>query len=160
MSPPNGAPPGNSENEYLPVPTSSQIDTKDLEEKQPLNDVVQEDEAEVVVPPDGGWGWVVVFASFMCNMIVDGIIFSFGSFLEPISQEFNVTKAYVALVGSLMSGFYLIAGPFASAVANRYGFRLVAIGGSVLAALAFALANFAMNVEYLCVVFGVLGGEF
>src|SRR5699024_5701381 len=102
---------------------------------------------------------MVVFASFMCNMIVDGIIFSFGSFLEPISKEFHVTKAYVALVGSLMSGFYLIAGPFASAVANRYGFRLVAMGGSVLAALAFAMANFASNVEYLCVVFGVLGGE-
>lgn len=149
MSPPNGAPPGNSETEYLKVPTE--------ETKQP--EIVPEEEAEVVVPPDGGWGWVVVFASFMCNMIVDGIIFSFGSFIEPIKDEFHVTKAYVALVGSLMSGFYLIAGPFASAVANRYGFRLVAIMGSVLGAAAFALANFAPNVEYLCVMFGVIGGK-
>lgn len=153
MSPPNTAPP---EREYLQVP-ATEDDKNFAEEKQEV--IVDESDAEVVVPPDGGWGWMVVFASFMCNMIVDGIIFSFGSFLIPISEEFNVPKAYVALVGSLMSGFYLIAGPFASAVANRYGFRLVAIGGSVLAALAFAMANFAMNVEYLCVVFGVIGGK-
>jgi MCP family monocarboxylic acid transporter-like MFS transporter 14 len=161
MSPPNGAPPGNAKNEYLQVPTSSQDDTKcSPEETQPVeSDFIQEDEAEVVVPPDGGWGWMVVFASFMCNLIVDGIIFSFGSFLTPISKEFGVSEARVALVGSLMSGFYLIAGPFASAVANRYGFRLVAIGGSLLGAAAFALANFATNVDYLCIVFGVLGGE-
>lgn len=25
-----------------------------------------------VEPPDGGYGWVVVFASFMCNLTVDG----------------------------------------------------------------------------------------
>ncbi|EEZ98054.2 monocarboxylate transporter 12-B [Tribolium castaneum] len=155
MSPPNGAPPGTAETEYLKVPTEPKPTP---EEQQPLNDLVPEDDAEVVVPPDGGWGWVVVFASFMCNMIVDGIIFSFGAFIEPIKDEFHVTKAYVALVGSLMSGFYLIAGPFASAVANRYGFRLVAIMGSVLGAAAFALANFAPNVEYLCVMFGVIGG--
>lgn len=27
-----------------------------------------------VEPPDGSYGWVVVFASFMCNLTVDGEI--------------------------------------------------------------------------------------
>ncbi|RZB40364.1 monocarboxylate transporter 10 [Asbolus verrucosus] len=155
MSPPNGVPPGSTETEYLQAPTSPQDEAK-CEPEEVL--AAPENDAEVVVPPDGGWGWVVVFASFMCNMIVDGIIFSFGTFLRPIADTFHVTEAHVALVGSLMSGFYLIAGPFASAVANRYGFRLVAIVGSVLGAAAFALSYFATGVQYLCVTFGVLGG--
>jgi len=31
---------------------------------------------ELPPPPDGGWGWVVCFASFMCNLILDGKILS------------------------------------------------------------------------------------
>lgn len=48
-----------------------------------------------MVPPDGGWGWVVVAASFMCNFVVDGIIFSGGSLLKPIQEEFNVSNFYL-----------------------------------------------------------------
>lgn len=116
-------------------------------------------ETTVVVPPDGGWGWVVVAASFMCNLIVDGIIFSFGTFLDSIAEEFKVTKPEITLVGSLMSGFYLMVGPFASAIANSYGFRLVAIFGSLLAAAGFALSSIATNVTFLCLTYGVIGGK-
>jgi MFS transporter, MCT family, solute carrier family 16 (monocarboxylic acid transporters), member 14 len=64
----------------------------------------------VAIPPDGGWGWVIVAASFFCNFVVDGIIFSFGMFKSHIVEEFQETEASTALVGSLLSGFYLIAG--------------------------------------------------
>jgi hypothetical protein len=63
-----------------------------------------------VVPPDGGWGWVIVAASFVCNLIVDGIIFAFGMFLSDISQTFNESKAKVSIIGSLLAGFYLMVG--------------------------------------------------
>lgn len=116
-------------------------------------------ETEVIVPPDGGWGWVVVIGSFACNMIVDGIIFSFGLFLPKISESLQVKPAQIALVGSLLSGFYLIVGPFASALANRFGFRTVAITGSVLGALAFVLSYFATSVEFLWISYGIIGGR-
>jgi len=64
----------------------------------------------VVVPPDGGWGWVVVAASFLCNIVVDGIIFTFGNFIDSLQEEFGASKAEVTIVGSLLSGFYLMAG--------------------------------------------------
>lgn len=51
--------------------------------------------ASVVVPPDGGWGWVVMMASFCCNVVVDGIVFSAGAFQEPMRHEFNISKAQV-----------------------------------------------------------------
>jgi hypothetical protein len=63
-----------------------------------------------IVPPDGGWGWVIVAASFFCNLVVDGIIFAFGMFLSNISETFNESKAKVSIIGSLLAGFYLMVG--------------------------------------------------
>lgn len=56
------------------------------------------------------YGWVIVFASFMCNMIVDGIAYTFGVFLGEFASYFNVGKGTVAWVGSCLSGVYLSAG--------------------------------------------------
>ncbi|KAF7997492.1 hypothetical protein HCN44_006063 [Aphidius gifuensis] len=122
------------------------------------NDNNNEVEVEMVVPPDGGWGWVIVAASFMCNLIVDGIIFSFGTFLKHIVSEFDVSDPEVAMVGSLQTGFYLMAGPFVSALANRYGFRLVAMVGSVISCGAFVLSSMSSSIKILCITYGVIGG--
>ncbi|XP_063362476.1 monocarboxylate transporter 2 isoform X2 [Cydia amplana] len=117
-----------------------------------------EPEAALVVPPDGGWGWVIVFASFMCNVVVDGIIFCGGMLNDPIKKEFNASDGQVAPVQSLLAGFYLLAGPFVSALANKYGFRVVTIVGSVISTVAFGLSYFATSVEYLYLVYGIIGG--
>lgn len=112
----------------------------------------------VIVPPDGGWGWFVMIASFLCNTVVDGIVFSAGMFLDPIRNEFGVGKAEVALVSSLLGGFYLLTGPFVSALANRWGFRPVTILGSVIASIGFALSYYGTSVGYLYVTYGMIGG--
>lgn len=114
--------------------------------------------ATVVVPPDGGWGWIVMIASFFCNAIVDGIVMSGGMFKDPIATEFNASSSSVSLVFSLLSGFYLIAGPFASALANKWGFRPVTIIGAIIASIAFGLSYFATSIFYLYIVYGFVGG--
>lgn len=68
------------------------------------------DYGELPPPPDGGYGWVVVFASFMCNLVVDGIAYTFGIFLPELVTYFGEGKGTVAWVGSLLSGVYLAAG--------------------------------------------------
>lgn len=67
---------------------------------------------DIPAPPDGGYGWVVVFASFMCNMIVDGIAYTFGIFLDEYVNHFGESKGKTAWPGSLLSGMYLSAGKF------------------------------------------------
>jgi len=64
----------------------------------------------IVVAPDGGWGWVVVFAAFYCNVVVDGIIYSFGMLMNDMVNTFHEPESKITVVGSLLNGFYLIAG--------------------------------------------------
>ena len=110
-------------------------------------------------PPDGGYGWVIVFASFMCNMIVDGIAYTFGVFIGEFVQYYGEGKGKVAWVGSLLSGMYLLVGPIVSALTNRYGCRIVCMIGSVIATVAFILSAFCSNsVSNLMFTYGVLGG--
>ncbi|EDV39554.1 uncharacterized protein Dana_GF10083 [Drosophila ananassae] len=116
------------------------------------------DYGELPPPPDGGYGWVICFASFMCNMIVDGIAYTFGIFLEEFVNYFHEGKGTVAWVGSLLSGVYLSAGPIVSALANKYGCRAVCIAGSIIACIAFVLSTFSNSVGMLMATYGFLGG--
>lgn len=46
----------------------------------------------------------------MCNLIVDGIAYTFGIFLGEFVKFFGEGKGKTAWVGSLLSGMYLSAG--------------------------------------------------
>jgi len=108
--------------------------------------------------PDGGWGWFVVFASFMCNLMIVGLTNSFGVFLVPMVNHYDSDRSLVSWVGSLMLGSYLMTGIIAGALVNRFGCRTVCIIGSILASATICLSTFSPNVPVLMITYGVLGG--
>lgn len=149
-------------------PTSCDIciQQAQLQIKQPLDDKGNrkpaadlDAPADLLLAPDGGFGWWVVVASFLCSVIVDGILFSFGVLLLQISRDLGQSKGTTAWIGSLQTGFYLIVGPFVSYLSNKFGCRLVTMAGSVISFAGFALSYYARNIFTLCLTFGVLGGN-
>ncbi|KAL0275610.1 UNVERIFIED_CONTAM: hypothetical protein PYX00_003412 [Menopon gallinae] len=71
---------------------------------------------------------------------------------------FNSTTMAVSLTGSLLSGFYNFSGPFAGALANRFGFRMLAISGTILATFGLSISYFAIDLGMLYFFYGCLGG--
>lgn len=61
-------------------------------------------------PPDGGYGWVVVFCSFMLQFIVDGISYAFGAFLRVYVEAFNCTMSEASTLMSCLLGCYMLSG--------------------------------------------------
>ena len=70
--------------------------------------------------PDGGFGWIVVAASFFVNMIADGVTFSFGVMFDEFQNEFDCSKAKVAGVVSVFHALPLLSGPAATWLSDRY----------------------------------------
>ncbi|XP_054723796.1 monocarboxylate transporter 12-like [Uloborus diversus] len=144
---------------YFVSPSSSvQQSLSEDQEGEDGNDWDPEEIAQIPEPPDGGFGWVIVAASFLCNLIVDGIAYTFGIFFMEFVRYYDVPKGKVAWVGSLLSGFYLSVGPIVSALTNRFGCRVVTIAGSLVSCTAFVLSTMAPSIDVLMITYGVMGG--
>lgn len=109
-------------------------------------------------PPDGGWGWVVVFASFIVNLIADGITFSFGVIFVEFLNYFGENRGTTAWIGGLFMAMPLLSGPIASFLTDRYGCRKVTIFGAILASIGFIISSKANSMTVLCITFGILAG--
>ena len=77
---------------------------------------VSRDNLPAPVPPDGGWGWVITFCSFMVGFLVDGICFTFGFFFKEFQDYFGSNKSTTSSVSSVLNGTYLSIGTYVMVV--------------------------------------------
>lgn len=72
------------------------------------------DEGDVVtyitVPPDGGWGWVVVAVAMYANMLVDGSMMCYDLFKNDIQHTLGCSSTEILLPNSIVTGVYLLSG--------------------------------------------------
>lgn len=94
------SPPDDKRQNGVAIPSDKLLQAPSIQQQQQDVDTqkpVEEDAptADVVVPLDGGWGWVVVFASFICNLIVDGIVMNASLISTEIAKDFKVSTSEV-----------------------------------------------------------------
>ncbi|XP_075992589.1 monocarboxylate transporter 1 [Anticarsia gemmatalis] len=109
-------------------------------------------------PPDGGWGWMVVFASFMIHIVTDGMTYSFGVFYAEFLTYFNEGKGKTAWIISILVGVTLSSGPISSSFVNRWGCQRVTVAGALLSSTCVVASAFAGNVMTLIFTIGVGAG--
>lgn len=114
--------------------------------------------AQVSLPNDGGWGWVVVFASFTSIGILDGVIYTFGTLLVDMTKDLKSEEAAIALINSVAVCLYQAAGPIVSAFINRFGFRACVMTGAVITSFSLFISYFAPNYIALLIFYGFFTG--
>ncbi len=101
---------------------------------------------------------MVCLAGFMCNLVLDGIAYTFGVLLDPLVEDFGSNRGTVSLVGSLLVGAYLTSGPIVGGLVNKFGCRPVCVAGAVVSCLGLASSSLVGSVGALMFTYGIVGG--
>lgn len=114
--------------------------------------------AAIQTPPDGGYGWVIVGASFFVHVFVLGNIYSFGVLFPVYMEAFNAPQGSVAWVGSIGGCLMTALAAFSGIYADRYGNGIVIFIGGILVSSGFLLASFSTSLWQLYLTQGVITG--
>ncbi|XP_072314605.1 monocarboxylate transporter 13 [Eucyclogobius newberryi] len=108
--------------------------------------------------PDGGWGWVMVAALFVCNTLVFGLMRVFGIFFVEFVQYFGESAQAISWISSIGVATQQFFSPLGAALGNAYGARVVVMTGGLLAGLGLVLASQATSLVHLYLTMGALSG--
>ncbi|KAG0376484.1 ATPase of 26S proteasome regulatory subunit 4 [Mortierella sp. AD032] len=108
----------------------------------------------------GKKAWLVVLGSFLIHSFVFAPTeYIFGIFEHHYLTIFpDSSPSSIAFVGSVGSAVTYLAGFLAGIVADRFGFRVTAMTGSVVMTVALVLASFSTQVWHLYLTQGILFG--
>ncbi|XP_036198454.1 monocarboxylate transporter 1 isoform X2 [Myotis myotis] len=109
-------------------------------------------------PPDGGWGWAVVFGAFISIGYSYAFPKSITVFFKEIEEIFHATSSEVSWISSIMLAVMYGGGPVSSILVNKYGSRPVMIVGGCLSGSGLIAASFSNSVQGLYFCIGVIGG--
>ncbi|XP_055372340.1 monocarboxylate transporter 12 [Condylostylus longicornis] len=110
-------------------------------------------------PPDGGYGWFIVFGAFSVQFWVAGLVKSYGVLYVEIMETFPKTSASVASwIPAILSALCLALAPLSSALCQKYSCRVVVFIGGLFCAFGMTLSYFATDLLHLLFTFGILTG--
>ena len=104
------------------------------------------------------YGWVVVWATFVCLAIIFGVSYSFAAFFESFASEFSAQRADVSWIFGLSGFVYFVMGTLGGILADRFGPRTVCSLGMALMALGLLATSAATSLWMVYLCYGVLVG--
>ncbi|XP_068236656.1 monocarboxylate transporter 9-like [Palaemon carinicauda] len=111
-----------------------------------------------LVPPDGGWGWLVATGSFINILLVCSVVPCFSIAFFYILVGFETSTTTIGWIISIHSFLWNMAGPFTMPLVMEFGWRRVGAMGVLMMSVAYAISAFTPSAEFLFFSFSFLSG--
>ncbi|XP_023271513.1 monocarboxylate transporter 12-B-like isoform X1 [Seriola lalandi dorsalis] len=112
----------------------------------------------VIVPPEGGWGWMIVAGCFLATICIRAVTRCVSMFFVEFQLHFEKDYSTTAWIHSLIDCTTMLCAPLAGFLGSRFSCRGTVILGGLLSATGLILSSFATSLEYLYIFLGILTG--
>nr|XP_045597863.1 uncharacterized protein LOC123757937 isoform X1 [Procambarus clarkii]XP_045597871.1 uncharacterized protein LOC123757937 isoform X1 [Procambarus clarkii]XP_045597881.1 uncharacterized protein LOC123757937 isoform X1 [Procambarus clarkii]XP_045597891.1 uncharacterized protein LOC123757937 isoform X1 [Procambarus clarkii]XP_045597900.1 uncharacterized protein LOC123757937 isoform X1 [Procambarus clarkii] len=110
-----------------------------------------------LVPPDGGWGWVIVAANCIITFVMGNIATGFSVLYVHLINA-GYSNVEVSGIPALFMGLTCVLAPLSAGLSHFYSYRCLATVGVTITSLAILLCSFNRSLIWFYICFGGLAG--
>ncbi|KAG5332235.1 MOT9 protein, partial [Acromyrmex heyeri] len=107
------------------------------------------------MPPNGGYGWIIVIAGALNALSTIPIVQGFGLIFKESFAKLNLTATDTSIIINVNLAFGMILGLINGPLLKIYGYRKVAMVGSILYAIGITLTAFANTFTLIMISIGM-----
>ncbi|XP_062537507.1 uncharacterized protein LOC134205865 [Armigeres subalbatus] len=111
------------------------------------------------IPPDGGWGWMVVLAAGCSNLCTFPVLQQFGLLFRERMSLLDINSSEITTIINTNSALMSIVGLLNGPMFRRFTFRQVAFFGASLVTVGLMLTSMANSFLVYLITFSVLYGS-
>lgn len=109
-----------------------------------------------LVPPDGGWGWVIMFAYALNNLVFIPIMQTFGLIFKDTFTMMGLSATDGTIIITSNAAFGMIMGLVNGPLLNRYSYRKVSIAGAFFMTVGIISTAFATKFQHFLLTYGLI----
>ncbi|MGG0741453.1 MFS transporter [Niallia taxi] len=101
------------------------------------------------------YAWIIVLATFIALLAVQGVRLAFGAFMIPWEEEFALDRSQISLISTISFIIYGVSQPLFGKLVDIFGARKIILLSTLLVSVSIILTSFVKEPWQLFVLYGI-----
>ncbi|XP_042218792.1 monocarboxylate transporter 2-like [Homarus americanus] len=111
-----------------------------------------------LVPPDGGWGWMVVLGACITVFFFPAVTMAFGVLFSEKLEIMGAGATAFTLIGNGLSTSWSFTALLTAPLLELFGYRTITITGGLMSFLTMVLCAYSTSIVSFALSYSIVGG--